>query len=74
MEGTITTKNSKAGFCFIQTDDGTDHFSHAKLWRNRGDFSRCREGDRVTFAVARGNQGPVAKLVQPAESSILSQV
>jgi len=65
MEGTVKWFNPSKGYGFIEGEDGTDYFVHFGEIQVEG-FKTLKEGQSVTFEVADGEKGPVAKNVVPA--------
>jgi CspA family cold shock protein len=57
--GTVKWFNEKKGFGFIEQEDGPDVFVHFSGINGAG-FKSLVEGDRVTFTVEQGPQGPAA--------------
>lgn len=59
MQGTIARKTDR-GFGFIKPDEGDkDIFFHAKAVVNTT-YDSLKEGDRVSFEVEQGRNGPAA--------------
>ncbi|ASP40908.1 cold-shock protein [Bacterioplanes sanyensis] len=58
--GVVKWFNVKKGFGFITWDDGEDVFVHFRSIRGQGHRS-LTEGQRVKFAVVRGQKGPQAE-------------
>lgn len=61
-EGTVKWFNERKGYGFIEQDDGTDIFVHFSAINMTG-FKVLYEGDRVSFDVGQGQQGPAAENV-----------
>ncbi|MCH8806486.1 MAG: cold-shock protein [Planctomycetes bacterium] len=64
--GTVKWFNDTKGFGFIQADDGQDVFVHQTAIIAEG-HRTLAEGQRVEFDVIRGDKGPKAENVKPAE-------
>ncbi|MCH8199074.1 MAG: cold-shock protein [Chloroflexi bacterium] len=64
--GTVKWFNDTKGFGFIQSDDGQDVFVHQTAIISEG-HRTLNEGQRVEFDVIRGDKGPKAENVKPAE-------
>jgi|TARA_B110000263_G_scaffold82449_1_gene72139 CspA family cold shock protein len=60
MEGTVKWFNASKGYGFIEGEDGTDYFAHFGEIQTEG-FKTLKDGQSVTFEVADGEKGPVAK-------------
>ena len=58
--GVVKWFNVKKGFGFITWDEGEDVFVHFRSIRGQGHRS-LSEGQRVKFAVVRGDKGPQAE-------------
>ena len=58
--GTVKWFNPTKGFGFIQPDDGSkDVFVHISAVERAG-LGNLREGQKLTFAIERGQQGKVS--------------
>ena len=62
-EGKVKWFDSKKGYGFVSTmSDNKDYFVHFSDIQSEG-FKTLEEGQKVTFEVGEGRQGPVAKNV-----------
>jgi len=61
-EGIVKWFSGKKGYGFIEKEDGNDIFVHFSAIQSEG-FKTLDEGDRVSFEVEDGAQGPAAKNV-----------
>ena len=53
--------NSRKGFGFINSEDGTDVFVHfSALSGGDDEYKTLNENDKVTFDVEQGDRGPKA--------------
>ena len=76
MEGTVKWFNASKGYGFIEGEDGTDYFAHFGEIQSEG-FKTLKEGQPVTFEVADGEKGPVAKnivAVSETEEAVVEEV
>lgn len=62
MKGTVKWFNEEKGFGFITGEDGKDVFAHFSEIQKDG-FKKLSEGEAVTFEVANGPKGLVAKTI-----------
>ena len=63
-EGTVKWFNSRKGYGFIASADGSDVFVHYSSITGEG-FKNLQEGDAVSFDVVQGEKGPRAENVVP---------
>ncbi len=63
--GIVKWFSGKKGYGFIEKEEGGDIFVHFSAIEMSG-FKTLTEGDKVTFEVEEGDQGPSAKNVQKA--------
>lgn len=63
QRGTVKWFDSKKGFGFITSDEGTDVFVHySKI--DKPNFKTLDEGEAVEFRVVEGAKGPQAEDVR----------
>ncbi len=62
--GTVKWFNDAKGFGFISRDNGEDVFVHFRAILGNG-FKSLKEGQQVSFKVAKGQKGLQAEEVQP---------
>ena len=61
MLGYVRKLFQEKGFAFIEGEDQRDYFLHwSKVSRNSVPFRNMVEGDKVSFDVEEGSQGPKA--------------
>lgn len=63
-EGTVKWFNTRKGYGFISTEDGSDIFVHYSNIESDG-YKTLGEGDPVTFDVVKGEKGLRAENVVP---------
>lgn len=62
--GTVKWFDSRKGFGFIQSSDGTDVFVHYSAIITEDDgYKSLNENDEVEYEVEQGNKGPKANKV-----------
>jgi CspA family cold shock protein len=67
MQGIVKWFNGTKGFGFITPNDGSeDVFVHHSAIEGTG-FKSLQENDKVEFETTRGDKGPKAANVRPAE-------
>jgi CspA family cold shock protein len=64
-DGTVKWFNSRKGYGFIASADGSDVFVHYSSITGEG-FKNLQEGDAVSFDVVQGEKGPRAENVVPS--------
>ena len=63
-EGTVKWFDGKKGYGFVaETSTSTDYFVHFSEIQNDG-YKTLEEGQKVTFEIGEGKQGPVAMNVK----------
>lgn len=63
QSGTVKWFNDSKGFGFITPEAGEDLFVHFRAIQSDG-FKTLKEGQKVSFVVARGQKGMQAEEVQ----------
>jgi len=64
VNGTVKWFNSRKGYGFINSEDGTDVFVHfSALTGQENEFKTLRENDEVAFDVVDGEKGQQASNV-----------
>ena len=70
MNGTVKWFNSRKGYGFISSEDGTDVFVHFSAVTGKEDeYKTLRENDKVEFEVTEGDKGPQANNVVVTEKA-----
>ena len=67
MGGTVKWFNPTKGYGFIAGNDQTDYFAHFGEIQMDG-FKKLHEEQKVSFEVAEGEKGPVAKEIRNSDS------
>jgi CspA family cold shock protein len=65
-EGKVKWFDERKGFGFIEMDGGEDVFVHYKSIQ-AGGFKTLQEGQRVSFDLQQGKNGPAAENVKSIE-------
>ena len=65
--GTVKWFNNSKGFGFIEREEGDDVFVHYSSIRDDGGFRTLNEGQKVEFAISKGEKGLQADDVVGAE-------
>jgi CspA family cold shock protein len=70
VTGTVKWFNSRKGFGFINSEDGTDVFVHyTALAGGDDEYKTLNENDKVEFEVTEGQKGPQASNVVVTEKA-----
>ena len=70
VTGTVKWFNSRKGFGFINSEDGTDVFVHfSALAGGDDEYKTLNENDKVEFEVTEGEKGPQASNVVVTEKA-----
>ena len=67
VNGTVKWFNSRKGFGFINSEDGTDVFVHYSALAGDEEYKTLNENDKVEFDVVEGKKGPQASNVVVTE-------
>ncbi len=68
--GTVKWFNSRKGFGFINSEDGTDVFVHfSALAGGDDEYKTLNENDKVEFEITEGQKGPQASNVVVTEKA-----
>jgi CspA family cold shock protein len=66
-QGTVKWFDGKKGYGFVaETSTDTDYFVHFSEIQSEG-FENLEEGQKVSFDIGEGRQGPVAKNVKATD-------
>ena len=69
-KGTVKWYNSRKGYGFISSEDGTDVFVHFSALSGGDDvYKSLNENDKVEFEVTEGQKGPQASNVVVTEKA-----
>ncbi len=64
QQGTVKWFDSRKGYGFIQSEDGTDVFVHySAIVAEDDEYKSLNENDEVEYDVVQGNKGPKADKV-----------
>ena len=70
VKGSVTWFNSRKGYGFISSEEGTDVFVHYSALVGEGDeYKTLNENDKVEFEVVEGQKGPQASNVVVTEKA-----
>ncbi|MGB5913123.1 MAG: cold-shock protein [Promethearchaeia archaeon] len=70
VKGTVKWFNSRKGYGFITSEEGTDVFVHFSAIQAQGDeFKSLNENDKVEFDITEGQKGPQASNVVVTEKA-----
>jgi CspA family cold shock protein len=66
LKGKVKWFDTKKGFGFIQSEEGSDVFVHYTSILTEG-FKNLEQGQEVTFEITEGKKGPQASNVRIAD-------
>ena len=70
VNGTVKWFNSRKGYGFINSEEGTDVFVHFSALSGEGDeYKTLNENDKVEFDIVQGEKGPLASNVVVTEKA-----
>jgi CspA family cold shock protein len=70
LNGTVKWFNSRKGYGFISSEEGTDVFVHFSALSGEDDmYKKLNENDKVEFDVVDGEKGPQASNVVVTEKA-----
>ena len=70
VKGTVKWYNSRKGYGFIISEEGTDIFVHyTALARKEDEYVTLNEMDKVEFDIVQGQKGPQASNVVVVEKA-----
>ena len=70
VKGTVKWFNSRKGYGFINSEEGTDVFVHYTALAGRDDeYKTLNENDKVEFEIVEGQKGPQASNVVITEKA-----
>jgi len=70
VKGTVKWFNSRKGYGFITSEEGTDVFVHFSTIQAEGDeFKSLNENDKVEFDIVEGQKGPQASNIVVTEKA-----
>ena len=74
VKGTVKWFNSRKGYGFINSEEGTDIFVHYTALKGRDEeYKTLNENDKVEFEIVEGQKGPQASEVVVTEKAPKSE-